>query len=215
YDFDGAERECQRAIELNPNSSMAHEVYARYLDGRGQHDKAITKVKTAIDLEPTSRFNQRNLGIAFFYARRYTEAVVQFKRVVAMDENFRTAYVWLVAALEMQGNQSEAFEWQMKLLALQKADEETIQLYKTIYQTLGWQGVLRERVKRFDQGDQAFFYGAAYNAPLGNKDKAFEYLEKAYQRRELWMFYLQVDPRLDSLRDDPRFDELVRRVGLK
>jgi hypothetical protein len=103
----------------------------------------------------------------------------------------------------------------MKLLALQKADEETIQLYKTTYQTSGWQGVLRERVKRFDKGDQAYFYGAAYNAPLGNKDKAFEYLEKAYQRREWGLATLQVEPRLDSLRDDPRFDELVRRVGFK
>ena len=88
-----------------------------------------------------------------------------------MDENFRSASVWLIAALEMQGNQSEAFECQMKLLALQKADAETIQLYQTIYQTSGWQGVLRERVKRFDQGNQAFFYGAAYNAPLGTRKK--------------------------------------------
>jgi len=148
------------------------------------------------------------------YARRYTEAVVQLKRIVAMDENNRVANIWLIAALEMQGNQSEAFEYQMKLLALQKADEETIQLYKTIYQTSGWQGVLRERVKRFDKGDLAYFYGAAYNAPIGNKEKAFEYLEKSYQRRELWMANLQVDPRLDSLRDDPRFDEMAKRFGL-
>ena len=63
--------------------------------------------------------------------------------------------------------------------------------------------------------DEVYFRGAAYNAQIGNKDKAFEYLEKSYQRRELWMSYLHVDPLLDSLRDDPRFEELVRRVERK
>ena len=62
----------------------------------------------------------------------------------------------------MQGNHAEAFEWLMKFLALRKADEETVQTYKTAYQTSGWQGVLRERVKRFDKGNEAYFYGASY-----------------------------------------------------
>jgi tetratricopeptide (TPR) repeat protein len=215
YDFAGAERECRRAIELDSNSPMAHEIYARYLNGRGRFDEAITEAKTAIDLAPTALFNQRNLGVSLYHARRYTEAVTQFKRVIDMDPNFGTAYIWLINTLQLQGNQSEAFEWFMKSQALQKADEETIQIFKTAYQTSGWQGVLRERVKRFDEGNEAYFRGAIYNAQIGNKDKAFEYLEKSYQRRELWMFYLQVDPHLDSLRGDPRFDELVKRVGLK
>jgi hypothetical protein len=132
-----------------------------------------------------------------------------------MNPNFGSTYSWLINTLQLQGNQSEAFEWFMKSQALQKADDETIQIFKTTYQTSGWQGVLREQVKRFDEGNQAYFRGACYNAAVGNKDKAFDYLEKSYGRRELWMFYLQVDPQLDSLRDDPRFDELVKRVGLK
>ncbi len=115
----------------------------------------------------------------------------------------------------MQGKDSEAFEWWMKSLALQKADEETVRAYQTAFQTSGWQGVLRERANRFEKGNEPYFPGAGYNAQIGNKDKAFEYLEKSFQRREWGMAYLQVDPRLDSLRDDPRFAELVRRVGLK
>ncbi|MDQ3687717.1 MAG: tetratricopeptide repeat-containing serine/threonine-protein kinase [Acidobacteriota bacterium] len=215
HDFDAAERSCKRAVELDPNNSRAHEVYSRYLVLRGRIDEGIAEIKTAIDIVPTSLFNQRWYGYCLQYARRHAEAVPQLKRVIAMDENFATTYFFLSQALEMQGNYDEAFEWRMKSLALGKADEETVQSYQAAYQTSGWQGVLREDVKRFDPGKQYYFHGAADHAMLGDKDKAFEYLEKSYQRRELWITYLQVHWRFDSLRDDPRFDELVRRVGLK
>jgi tetratricopeptide (TPR) repeat protein len=213
YDFAGAESACQRAVELDPNSPLAHKIYASYLSGRGRSDEAIAEVKTAIDLEPASLFNQQILGSAFYYARRFEEAVVQFKRVIAMDDNFGITYKWLSNTLGMQGKDSEAFEWWMKSLALQKADEETVRAYQTAFQTSGWQGVLRERANRFEKGNEPYFSGAGFNAQIGNKDKAFEYLEKSFQRREWGMAYLQVDPRLDPLRDDPRFAELVRRVG--
>jgi len=220
YDFDGAQHSCKRAIELAPNSSLAHQVYSRYLVTRGRIDEGIAEIKTAIDLEPTSRFNQRWYGNCLMFARRYGESVAQLKRVIAMDESFSTTYFFLQQALEMQGNYDEAFEWRMKTLASpasgnqEKADEETVQSYRAAYQTSGWQGVLREQVKRFDAGKQYYFFGAVTNAQVGNKDKAFEYLEKSYQRHELWIAYLQVEPRFDSLRDDPRFNELVKRVGI-
>ena len=214
YNFDGAQRECKRAIELDPNSALAHQIYSRLLMGGGRFDEAIGEIKIAIDLEPASLFSQRLYGTILHNARRYDEAVLQFKRVIAMEPNFPTTYNWLSQTLEMQGNHAEAFESWMKLLALVKADEETVQPLKTAYQTFGWQGFLRERVKRFDEGNLAYFQGAAYNALVGDKDKAFEYLEKSYQRRDYNMFLLKVEPRLDSLRGDPRFDELVKRVGL-
>jgi hypothetical protein len=102
----------------------------------------------------------------------------------------------------------------MKAQSLRKIDDKTIQLFKTAYQKSGWQGVLRERARQFEDSGFDYFHGAALNARIGNMDKAFEYLEKSYQRRELWMGYLQVDPVLDSLRGDPRFDNLVERVGI-
>jgi tetratricopeptide (TPR) repeat protein len=214
YDFDAAERSCKRAIELDPNNSRAHEIYSRYLVTRGRIDEGIAEIKTAIDIEPTLRFNQRWYGDCLMFARRYAESVAQLKRVIAMDENFATTYFFLWQTLAMQGNYDEAFEWRMKSLAIGKADEETVQSYRAAYQTSGWQGVLREEVKRFDAGKQYYYHGAASNAQVGDKEKAFDYLEKSHQRRELWICYLQVDPRFDSLRDDPRFDELVRRVGI-
>jgi hypothetical protein len=98
---------------------------------------------------------------------------------------------------------------------LDKADEATVQAFQTAYKLSGWRGIMKELAKRFEQNEERYFFGAYYNAQAGNKDKAFEYLEKSYQRREMWMAYLQVEPRLDPLRDDPRFDELVRRFDLR
>ena len=103
WDFDGAERECKRAIELDPNSSQAHSAYSRYLNCRGRFDEAIAEIKTAIDLEPASLVNQRDYGVSLYYARRYPEAVTQLKRVIAMDEKFGTAYNWLVVCIRNAG----------------------------------------------------------------------------------------------------------------
>ena len=212
YDFAGAERSCLRAIELDPNSALAHQIYSRYLISRGRFDEAIDEIKTAIDLEPASLLNHHMYGVSLYYARRYPEAVAQFKQVLAMDEGFGIAYYWLYITLAAQGNELEAFERFTSSLAFVKADEATIQAYQAAYQTSGWPGVMR---KRFEKTNEAYFFGAAYNAQAGNEDQAFEYLEKSYQRREMWMAYLQIEPRLDPLRDDPRYDELVRRVQSK
>jgi tetratricopeptide (TPR) repeat protein len=212
WDFPGAEHECKVAIQLDPDSAQAHDIYSRYLMGRGRNDEAISEIKLAIDLEPSSRFYQRNFGRALLYARRYEEAEAQFKRVVAMDENWLGTYSWLTSTLALQGKEAEAFEWIRKLLAARKVDAKTVRIFEQTYQTSGWHGVWREWLKNFDKVGGIAFDGALYNAQLGEKDKAFAYLEQVYQRREIWMAYLRAEPRLDPLRDDPRFNELLRRV---
>lgn len=215
WDFNGAETVCKRAVELNPDSTLAHQIYARYLNSRGRFDKAISEIKIAIDLEPASLFNQRLYGNCLQYARRYDEAVAQFKRVAEMDENFGTTFMWLSQTLAFQGKEGEAFEVWMKILERQKANKETIRTFQTAFQKQGWSGVIRVRAERFEQGNEFYFHGAAYNAMIGNKDKAFEYLEKSFQRREWGMAYLEVDPRFDNLRGDARFLEFVSRVEKK
>lgn len=216
YDFEGAERECKRAIELDPNSFLAHEIYSRCLWTLNRFDEAITEIKIAIDLQPTSLFSQRNYGISLFYARRSSEAVQQFKRVAEVDPNFIANYAWFVPALIVHGREAEAFEWFIKWQTLLKADEETIQEYKKAYLASGWQGVGRVRVKRFDESKvRSYFLEACLIVHTGNKEKAFEYLEKSFQRREWGIPFLRIDPSLDSIRNDPRFHDLVRRVELK
>jgi DNA-binding winged helix-turn-helix (wHTH) protein/tetratricopeptide (TPR) repeat protein len=213
-DYAGAERECKRAIELDPNSALGHQIYSRYLFSRGRFDDAIAEIKTSIDLGPASVFSQRVYGSSLYFARRYPEAVTQLKRVIVMDPDYPLTYPWLWQSLETQGNYAEAFDSFMKFQALLKADGDTVKAFSDAYQSDGWHGVLVEQAKRFDSGNLAFYHGAVLNARIGNKDKAFAYLESSFQRHELWMNMLRVDPGLDTLRDDPRFDDLVRRVGL-
>jgi tetratricopeptide (TPR) repeat protein len=180
--------------------------------GRGRHTEALFEIETAIDLEPVSRFNQRNYGRALVYARRYAEAVAQFKRVLEMDHNFNTTYSWLTWTLALQGNEAEAYEWFKRLLTLRKVDSKTVQVFEKAFQKSGWRGVLSEWIRRLDQVGGTIFDAALYSAQIGNKDAAFRYLEEVYQRRMIGMAYLRVDPRLDPLRDDARFNELLRRV---
>ncbi|MEO6052296.1 MAG: winged helix-turn-helix domain-containing protein [Pyrinomonadaceae bacterium] len=215
-DLAGAEIECKRAIELEPNSSLSHQIYSRNLMVIGHFDESIAEIKTAIDLEPTSLFSQRNFGISFYYARRYTEAIAQFKRVTEMDPNFEATYPWLINALKLQGNDAEAFDWFMKWQAVQKTDHETIQIFKTAYQKSGWPGIESERITRFDESRiRTYFMEACMAALAGNNDKALEYLENSSQRREWGMAYIRFEPTLDVLRGDPRFDEIVSRVDAK
>jgi DNA-binding winged helix-turn-helix (wHTH) protein/TolB-like protein len=213
WDFEGAEKACKRALELNSDSPYAHQIYARFLISRGRFDQAIAESKLAIDLEPASLFNQRAFADSLHFARRHAEAAAQYKRVIEMNENFGTGYMWLSLTLALSGKEQEAFAVWMK--TLRKADEETIRAFQTAFQTEGWIGVMRLRAERWEKGNEVYFHGAAYNALIGEKDKAFEFLAKSFERREHWIAYLEVDPRLDNLRGDPRFEELVRRVGMK
>lgn len=214
WDFVGAESSCKRAIELNPDSTLAHQVYSRFLAIRGRADESLAEIKTAIDIEPASLFNQRLLGNSLQYARRYDEAISQFKRVIAMDEDFGTSYMWLSQTLALAGKESDAFEVWLQILEKVEADEETVRVYRTQFETSGWIGVMLERAKRFEEGNEIYFHGAAYNALVGDHDKAFELLERSYQRREWGIVFLRVDPRLDSLQSDPRLNDLARRIGL-
>lgn len=215
WDFASAEPECKRAVELDPASSLAHQVYARFLWGGGRFDEAIPEIKTAIELDPASFYNQYLYGICLQHARRYDEAIVELKRAIAMDETIHGPYAFLSMTLAFAGRKSEAFDVWMKSPDVQNADDETINAFHEAYITSGWRGVMRERAMRMEDGDRLFYLGAAWWAQAGDRDKAFEYLEKSYERREWFMYWLLVDPRLDPLRDDPRLEELIHRVGLK
>jgi tetratricopeptide (TPR) repeat protein len=124
-------------------------------------------------------------------------------------------YPWLINTLKLQGNEAEACEWFVKWQGVQEADEEALQAFKTAYQRSGWRGVGLERIKRFDESKiRTYFREACMAAQADNKNKALEYLENSYRRREWGMAFIRFEPALDVLRGDPRFDDLVRRVGL-
>jgi DNA-binding winged helix-turn-helix (wHTH) protein/tetratricopeptide (TPR) repeat protein len=133
WDFAGAEREHRKAIELNPNSSAAHRMYALLLGFLGRFDEANAEIKIAIDLEPASVLNHKIYGQILYYARRYDEAVVQLKRTIEMDADHIGAYNFLVSSYRMKGEDERAFEWFVRSRTQQKDNAEQIQPWKTIY----------------------------------------------------------------------------------
>jgi adenylate cyclase len=212
WDFAGAEKMCRKSIDLDPRAPLAHQNYARMLLGRGRFDEAIAEIKTAIDLEPASPFNQRLLGDCLFMARRYPEAEAQYKRLIATDKEFSNVTHWLSMTLELQNKQAEAFEYWIKDLERRKDDQEVIRAFQNAYQTSGWKGFARERLARFEKSERNYFQAAAYSSLIGDSDAAFAYLEHSFENKEWNLTLLEVDPRLDSLRRDNRYADLVRRL---
>ncbi|MBA4125159.1 MAG: protein kinase [Acidobacteria bacterium] len=217
WDFAGAEKDLLRAIELEPNNDLAHWVYALLLNYRGRFDEAMAEIETTLAIDPNSPFYQRQRGRFLYYARRYDEAIVQFKRVIELDENSGAASAQLWGAYEMKGDDAGAYETFIKYQ--KQTNPEHIEVYQKAYETAGWQGV-RQKLLEFDKLDEHkpgsnLFAIARQYALSGDKEQAFEYLNKAFEKHQSQMIGLNVEPALDSLRGDPRFDELVRRVGLK
>jgi len=213
YDAIGAEAACKLAVELDPNSPVAHKTYANLLYSRGRFDEAIVEIKTAMDLQPVSYRNQQMYGLTLYFARRYAQAEAQFRRLIELNSNHSYIHGRLIRILEDQGRESEAFEYLVKMLALQKADNEKLERFKAAYRTSGWRGVVIEQIKTAEaDAHPNSFQLACLHAKIGDKDTAFEYLEKAYQERSFQIAILQVEPQLDNLRDDPRFAELIKRV---
>ncbi len=215
YDFAGAEAACKRAIELDPNSATARQVYSHFLGTRGRREEALAQIKIGADLAPASFFTKREHANSFYMSRQFDEAVARYKQIIELDPTAPGTYQWLIRALEGQGNEAEAFEWQIRLFTLQGVDNETIQRFKDAYRTSGWRGALLERIDLEARTRNGSWRLAMSYAQVGDKDHAFEFLEKMYQQRNYFLTLLQEEPQLDPLRDDPRYDDLVRRVGLK
>jgi len=217
WDFAGAERDLLRAIELDRNCDLAHEQYASYLVARGRFQEAIAEIRTALEIDPNSFMYQLNNGRILYQARRYDEAVIQLRRLIEVNEDYAIAYSWLWLAYEMKGDDAQAYEWFMK--SQKRTNPERVEPLQKAYEASGWDAVKRKAVelnKVNDQKPSTNFYAMARQCALmGDKEQSFEYLKKAIEKRQGQMIMLNVDPPFDILRADPRFDELVRRVGLK
>lgn len=216
WDWSGAEREYQRAIELNPNYAMAHEWYGWHLALTGRHDESIAEVRRAQQIDPVSIDINWSLGVVFYFARQYDKAIKQLQTTLEMDSTHRLAHFHLGASFFQKGMYEEAvaeFE-KGKLLAGGHLSAALGYTYGVTGRRDEAEKILRGlkgRSKRHFVSSNSI---ALVYTGLGDKDLAFEWLEKAYEERSELMTWLKVDPRLDSLRSDPRFTDLMRRVGL-
>ena len=228
WDFNAAQREYQRALEVDPNSASAHEDYSFFLQRIGRADEGVKEIKRARELDPLSLHQADSVGWALLYTRRYDEAVDQFHKVLEMDPNYRRSIWGLARVYEVRGMYKEAIAECLKIPALPNIDpfaktlfKRRCSLYQKVYLTSGrghlnrkWFESAHQEIEDYVKlsGGDLYFPMALY-AESGADDKALDLLEQLYTRRDNDMLQLKVDPRIDNLRSNPRFEALLHRMN--
>jgi len=223
HDWTAAEASFRKGIELNQESAEIRHHYAKCLLLFGRNDEAQSQMQRVLELEPLSVPYNVNAGRLFFFRRHYQQAVDQFTNTLELDPNSLAAHDWLGFAYEKMGKEKEAINEWNKLLLLRKQDAVASQL-RTIYERSGFTAAVKllakQQLTELDQGVKrgdyiaAGEYVTAYTR-LGDKEKALQWLEKATQERNRFALEFSTNPLLDSLRSDPRFQQLADRVQIK
>jgi serine/threonine protein kinase/TolB-like protein/Tfp pilus assembly protein PilF len=214
YDWDwaAADREFRRAVELNPNYPTAPHWRALYLAEMGRFDEAVASAKRALELDPWSLYATADLARVYFYARRYDESLEQYRKAIAMDPTHGAFYAELA---QLYGQMEMWDEYFSTIQAIEPdADNQT-----KIFAKRGREGYLRymlEGSKKDGHDPWRQYVGRiVLYAQVGDKDRAFEWLNKAFESKDHQMAQLQVNPVFDPLRSDPRFTDLLRRMNLE
>jgi DNA-binding winged helix-turn-helix (wHTH) protein/tetratricopeptide (TPR) repeat protein len=218
WDFRGVEEEFRIALQQNPNYPTALQWHAEYLSLIGRYDDAIREITRAISLMPNSAVMHHNAGQIYQAARRYDEAIAEYSSALQLDPTFSSSGVFMALAYMHRGMPDKAMDLQMEA-AVATGDPTRIAVLQRLtdsYRANGLEGYLRELVvvEMEDNPDRDAYRIAEDYAQLGQKDLAFQYLDRAYQLHFSDLLSMNADPELDSLRSDPRFLSLRRRVGL-
>lgn len=217
WNWQEVERQYEKAIQLNPNYGTAHHWYSAYLVGRKRFDDAIREARRALELDPLSLIFNTALGRALHSARRYDEAIEHLRKTIDLDPTFAEAHFHLGLAYEGKGMYDGAageFEKAAELFGDKSMKAWVGRVYALSGRRSQALRVLGEAAETSKHEHISPYPLAAIYAALGAKDKAFEWLEKVYQERSSYVVFINVDPVLDGLRDDPRFADLLRRIGL-
>jgi TolB-like protein/Flp pilus assembly protein TadD len=220
YDWNWAEaeKEIQKCLAAIPNYSLAHNYYANFLTSHGRFEEALREWHRAQELDPLSLIMRAATGWSLYFAGRYDEAIREVEKSIEMDKTFAVARRILGLAHEQATGPERAIE------EFQKAVDLTggaTQFRSELAHALGAAGRLEEARRTLAELEEIsktryvspYFRAAAY-LPLDEKDRAFALLEEAFRERSHGLTFLKVDPKLGAIRSDPRFEDLVRRVGL-
>jgi TolB-like protein/Flp pilus assembly protein TadD len=220
WNWPEAERELKKAIELDPNVSYIHLVYSgSYLGPVGRLDEAVAEAQRAVELEPLSLINNSVLTSSYIYARQYDKAIEQGRKAYELDREFPLARHWLGMAYIATGRFDEAVavcreasqdspSWPLSVIALGHAYAKMGKRAEAEQQIAQLRDLAKTRYVRP-------YYIASIYAALGDKVKAFAELERSYQERDAYLGRINGDPFMDPLRDDPRFKDLLKRLGLE
>ncbi|PYS79703.1 MAG: hypothetical protein DMF66_01875 [Acidobacteria bacterium] len=218
WDWPGAEREFRRAIELNPDYSRAHQWYGWYQLSLGKFDEAEAEFGRAQQLDPLSLYTNLTAGAPYVFSRQYERAAEHFRKVLEMDSNFWLAHRWLAETYEGEGRYDEAIAEYQTVLRLRGGDATQTFALGYAYALAGRQAEARQVLAEMERASKKRYvppyYFVVIHLGLGEKDQALAWLEKVLQERDNTIAFVKVDRRLDALRSDPRFAELIGGTGL-
>ena len=219
WDWAGSEREAKRAIELNPNLGLAHIAYAQLLSHLGRHEEAITEGVRARELDPLSLIINTLNGSNLYQARRYDEADASLRKTLEMDPNFWIAHLFLGKTYLSKKEYPEAIAEFTKAREISGGNSEAISMAGCVWAIAGdaakARAVLNELKALANERYVPSTNLAALYCALGEKDEAIAWLDKAYEDRDIRLNRLKVEPKWDSIRSDPRFVAIVKRMGLQ
>lgn len=218
WEWREAQMEFERSLALNPAYPTANHWYAEYLMTMGRHAEAIAKMKASQELDPLSLIISVAIGWAFYMGRQNDEAMGQLRRTVEMDPNYPVTYWILGLLLRKLGRYEEAIVEGEKGVRLSGGSPLLRAAVAQSFAAAGRSGeamqILDELKGLATRKYVAPYFFAGIHVGLGEDERAMEYLEKAYEERSHWLIYLHIDPSMDGLRSNARFQELLRRIGL-
>ena len=218
WEWSRARQEKERARELDPNFTDYGYAYTLLLED-GKPEEAIRWIKRSEELDPLSSLVSANVGQILYFARRYDEAINQCRKTLELDPNYAMAHTYMGQAYIQKRMFPQAVEELQKAITLSERNPEVIAILGNAYAAAGdWkeaEKVINELIKSSQHRYVPPYAVAAIYAEVGRKDEAFAWLEKAYAERSPTLVDLKVDPTLDALRSDPRYIDLLRRVGLQ
>jgi adenylate cyclase len=220
YDWAAAESAFQRAIELDPGAAMPHWLYgASYLSAIGKHDESIAELTRALELDPLSIMINADFGYSYHNKREYDKAVEQWQKTLELDPNIFMALMGLGLTYRAMGDYEKSIESLQKCAELTQRWPGAIALLAAAHAAAGQRAralellaELQQRAKREQVG--SIFFAWTYIG-LGDYDRALDMLMRAYEEPAPWLTYVKVWSFYDPLRSDPRFTELLRKVGLE
>ncbi|HXO38329.1 MAG TPA: hypothetical protein VN872_06815 [Candidatus Acidoferrum sp.] len=219
WDWPAAEKEFKRAIELNSRYAPAHQWYGGYLTATGRFREADAEKKRALELEPLSLVINFEVGLASYFSRNYNQAIDQFQKTLELDANFPPPHTFLAAAYEQKGMLKEATTAFQKAITVTQgpARAQATAGLGYVYAVSGRKAEARKILAELQSLSEHRYVPATDTAliyaGLGEKDKAFARLDKAYEEHSFSLSNLKVEPRFDPLRSDPRFADLLRSIG--
>lgn len=216
-DWRRSEQEFRRAIELGPGYAVAHFYYANFLTARNRFEEAIAEAREAVRLDPVSMVAEANLAILYSNAGRHDEALAACQKALQLEPTLARPYDDLGRILLEKGNFSEAIAAQQKAVSLSNRSARCLSSLGYGYGVTGQLNLAREILAELEgmskQGYIASSDLAIVHAGLGERDQAIAWLERACEERDSHLPHLNVDPRLKSLRREPRFEVLLRRIA--